>query len=111
MVKPNGSKLWQQRYRYADREKTLLHGAYPDVGIAEARRKSVEAKDLLDQGIDPNTQKKLDRIHQEQSNRTTFCSVAEDYLEMAYERELAGATIRKKSGISKRSLLRSINVL
>lgn len=96
MVKANGSKLWQQRYRFADREKTLSHGSYPDVGIAEARRKCVEAKDLLDQGIDPSTQKKLDRIHQEQSNRTTFYSVAEDYLEMAYERELADATIHKK---------------
>ncbi|WGI22147.1 integrase arm-type DNA-binding domain-containing protein [Amylibacter sp. IMCC11727] len=96
LVKPNGSKLWQQRYRYADREKTLSHGAYPDVSIANARRKCAEAKDLLDQAIDPSTQKKLDRIHTEQAIHTTFQSVAEEYLEMAYERELADATMRKK---------------
>lgn len=96
LVKPNGSKLWQQRYRFANGEMTLSHGAYPDVGIAEARRKCVEAKDLLDEGIDPGTQKKLDRIERERNARTTFRSVADDYLEMAYERELADATIRKK---------------
>ena len=37
LVKPTGSKLWQKRYRFANGEKTLSHGAYPDVGIAEAR--------------------------------------------------------------------------
>jgi hypothetical protein len=56
----------------------------------------VEAKDLPGQGIDPSTQNKLDRTHQQQSNRTTFLSVAEHRLEMAYERELADTKLRQK---------------
>jgi Arm domain-containing DNA-binding protein len=36
LVKPNGSKLWQQRYQYLGKEKTMSHGAY-----------SVEKLDLI----------------------------------------------------------------
>ena len=28
LVKPNGSKLWQQKYRFADKERLLSHGPY-----------------------------------------------------------------------------------
>ncbi|MDA7429967.1 tyrosine-type recombinase/integrase [Primorskyibacter aestuariivivens] len=96
LVKPNGSKLWQQRYRFQDREKMLSHGQYPDVGIAEARRKKEAARELLAQGIDPGVQKKLDKITSDTNARMTFLLVAEDYLQMAYDRELADATLRKK---------------
>ncbi|MCG6904510.1 MAG: Arm DNA-binding domain-containing protein, partial [Rhodobacter sp.] len=30
LVKPNGSKLWQQKYRYLGKERLLSHGQYPD---------------------------------------------------------------------------------
>lgn len=96
LVKPNGSKLWQQRYRFLDREKMLSHGQYPEVGIAEARRKRVAAKELLAKGIDPGVQKKLDKITADTNARMTFLLVAEEYLQMAYDRELADATLRKK---------------
>ena len=97
MVKPNGSKLWQQHCRFANGEKTLSHGAYPDVGIAEVRRNRVKAKELLDGGIDLSTQNKLDRIERERNARTTLRPVAEDYLDISYERELAEATIYDRS--------------
>lgn len=39
LVKPDGSKLWQQKYRYLGKERLLSHGQYPDVSLAEAPKK------------------------------------------------------------------------
>ena len=96
LVKPNGSKLWQQKYRFLGEERLLSHGSYPAVSLAQARLKREKAHVVLAEGRDPAVQKRLDDIEAETQARTTFWLVAEDYLQMAYERELADATIRKK---------------
>ena len=96
LVKPNGSKLWQQKYRHLDKERLLSHGPYPEVSLAAARKKRDAARSLLAQGGDPAVQKRLDQIEAETQARTTFLLVAEEYLQQAYDRELADATIRKK---------------
>ncbi|WP_293971373.1 Arm DNA-binding domain-containing protein [Sphingomonas sp.] len=38
LVRPTGSKLWRMKYRFADREKLLSFGRYPDLSLAEAWR-------------------------------------------------------------------------
>ncbi|MGO4916549.1 N-6 DNA methylase [Pseudogemmobacter sp. W21_MBD1_M6] len=38
LVKPNGSKLWQFKYRMDGKERLLSIGVYPDVGLAQARK-------------------------------------------------------------------------
>jgi len=96
LVKPNGAKLWQQRFIFMGKEKLLSHGQYPVVGIAAARRKRDAAKQLLAEGTDPSVQKKLDRITANNTANTTFKLIAEEYLENLVERELAPATMRKK---------------
>ena len=96
LVKPNGSKLWQQKYRYHGTERLLSHGQYPDVSLAQARKKRDDARALLAEGGDPSVQKRLDQIEAETQARNTFLLVAEEFLEMAHERELAEATMRKK---------------
>ncbi len=43
LVRPNGSRLWNQAYRYAGKQKKLAIGPYPGVtlvGRREARRAS-----------------------------------------------------------------------
>ena len=73
LVKPNGSKLWQQKYRYHGKERLLSHGQYPDVSLAEARRKRDEARSLLAEGGDPSMEKRLAQIEAEtQVNRPGF---------------------------------------
>ncbi len=96
LVKPNGSKLWQHRYRFLNKEKLLSLGQYPLVGIKEAREKCLEAKRLLSEGIDPSVQKQLDKIEQEHATRTSFLLLAEEFLESLYDRELADQTMKKK---------------
>lgn len=96
LVKPNGSKLWQQRYLFMGKEKLLSHGAYPTVTIAKARKKREEARVLLSEGKDPSMQKKMDRIAAQTEYEITFRLIAEEYLENLAERELASVTMRKK---------------
>lgn len=53
LVKPNGSKLWRLKYRFAGKEKLLSFGMYPDVGISAARELRAIAKGALAKGRDP----------------------------------------------------------
>ncbi|SLN18122.1 Prophage CP4-57 integrase [Roseovarius litorisediminis] len=96
LIKPNGSKLWQQKYRHLGKERLLSHGPYPEVTLAQARQKRDTARVQLAEGSDPAVQKRLKQIEAETQARTTFLLVAEEYLQQAYDRELADATMRKK---------------
>jgi integrase len=96
LVKPNGSKLWQQKYRHHGKERLLSHGQYPDVSLAQAREKRGAARAVIAEGGDPSVQKKLAQIEADTLARTTFLLIAEEYLEQSKERELADVTLRKK---------------
>lgn len=54
LIHPNGSKYWTYRYRYLGKEKSLALGIYPEVTLAEARDKLIDARKLLAEGQDPS---------------------------------------------------------
>ena len=43
-IYPNGSKYWQLQYWFEGKQKVLSFGAWPEVGLTEAREKRVEAR-------------------------------------------------------------------
>lgn len=96
LVKPGGSKLWQQKYRINGKEKLLSHGPYPEISLKQAREKRDEARELIAEDRDPAVQKKLDEIAKETQKRSTFRLLAEEYLEHMEERNLAQSTMTKK---------------
>ncbi|MEM1364776.1 MAG: integrase arm-type DNA-binding domain-containing protein, partial [Pseudomonadota bacterium] len=53
LVRPTGSKSWQQKYRFAGREKLLTLGQFPDVNVNRARILQAQAKEQLENGVDP----------------------------------------------------------
>jgi hypothetical protein len=59
LVHPNGSKYWRLKYRFKGRERILALGAYPDVGIADARELREQARKTLAAGNDPAEIKKI----------------------------------------------------
>ena len=59
LVKPTGAKCWRYDYTFIKKRKTLALGVYPDVSIKDARDGRHEARKLLDQGLDPNHEKKI----------------------------------------------------
>ena len=58
LVRPDGSRYWRLDYRFDGKRKTLALGVYPEVTLAEARKRRSAAKTLLSQGLDPAAEKK-----------------------------------------------------
>lgn len=56
-VRHTGSKVWVSGYRYLDKQQSLTLGKYPALGLADARVKNTEIKNLLANGIDPKAEK------------------------------------------------------
>src|ERR1035438_7127982 len=79
LVAPTGSKLWKCSYRFAGKQKTLSFGAYPEVGLADARLRREEAKGKLRQGIDPGKVIKTKKVEEKQAAANTFGAVADDW--------------------------------
>jgi hypothetical protein len=79
-VEKNGSKLWRQAYRFDGKQKLLSLGPYPVVTLAAARAGRDANKALLAKGIDPSTQRKLDRGAEKIARANTFKIVAEELL-------------------------------
>ena len=52
-VKPSGARSWVLRYQVQGRRRDLGLGAYPDVTLAMARDRALEARRLIAEGEDP----------------------------------------------------------
>lgn len=70
-VMPNGGRYWRFNYRFNGKYKTLALGVYPDVPLAKARARLQEARQQLDDGIDPSAEK--------QTSGKTFETVAREW--------------------------------
>jgi hypothetical protein len=75
LVTPSGGKLWRLKYTFANKEKKLAFGGYPEVSLAQAREERRKARELLAQGIDPAEAKQ-----EEQRVQETFEDVAREWL-------------------------------
>ena len=95
LVQPNGSMLWRLKYRFVGKERALSFGAYPTVSLADARTKRDEAKKLLDNGKDPSSEKRIERLARESAARNTFGLIAEEYIENLKANGMAEITVEK----------------
>jgi len=78
LITPKGKKTWIYRYRYNDKENTATLGHFPKVSLLEARLKRAEARELLNQGIDPNS-------HSKQQQNTSNTTTGGSFNEMFYQ--------------------------
>lgn len=76
LVQPNGKKYWRLKYYFAGKEKLLSIGAYPVIGISEAREKSLLAKKQLTNNIDPSEHKKEQKLKNSVNAANSFKSIA-----------------------------------
>lgn len=81
LVKPNGGKYWRMKYRYAGKEKLLALGVYPEISLAEARRRRVDARKTLAAGQDPSESKKETKRQQQASAENNMEAVAREWYE------------------------------
>ncbi|EBJ0776905.1 DUF4102 domain-containing protein [Salmonella enterica subsp. enterica] len=78
LIKPNGSKLWQLKYRFGGKEKKLAFGAYPTVTLANARKLREEARAVLSAGDDPGVKKQQEKQAKKSGN--TFEEIARKWV-------------------------------
>ena len=94
-VSPNGSKLWRYKYGFMGKNKRIALGRYPQVGLAEARRRRIEARESLDNGIDPLANRKREKLIAVYQAANTFGDMAKEYLEKMVGDQRAETTISK----------------
>ncbi len=56
-VSNTGCKSFRMAYRFQERRKDVTFGKYPAMSLTEARQKAIEARALLEKGIDPGAAK------------------------------------------------------
>jgi len=81
LIQPAGGKLWRFKYRFDGREKKLAIGTYPVIGLAEARRRRDQARELLAAGKDPSRERQREKLRTKIQAGNTFAAIAEEYCE------------------------------
>ncbi|NKJ00337.1 integrase arm-type DNA-binding domain-containing protein [Novosphingobium sp. SG707] len=78
-VQPTGSKLWRFKYRFDGREKKLGLGIYPSVGLAEARKRRDQARELIAAGSDPSRERRREKLRRQELAGNSFALLATEY--------------------------------
>ncbi|EGQ7702289.1 integrase domain-containing protein [Vibrio cholerae] len=80
-VLPSGSKQWLfNYYRPTNGKRANLNlGRFPDVSLVQARKASLNAKELIAQGIDPQDERKRQQQAHKEIHEHTFVNVAKDW--------------------------------
>lgn len=81
LVKASGSKLWRFRYKrpYTGKQTDLGLGAFPDIGLQQARQLRDEYLVLLEENIDPKQHRDQAKQLEKQRITNTFRNVAENW--------------------------------
>jgi integrase len=95
LVKPNGARLWQFKYRLGGKEKLLSIGPYPEISLAQARTRRDAARSMVANGIDPSQAKQEQKRQKDGQARLTFAVQAREYLDKVRREGRAEMTMRK----------------
>ncbi|MBI3463499.1 MAG: tyrosine-type recombinase/integrase [Planctomycetes bacterium] len=104
LVTPAGGKYWRFKYFFANKEKLLALGVYPEVSLAAARDRRAQAQNLLAAGQDPGEAAKEAKRLATVRRGTTFEAVARDWYETR-KHEWAPESIRCKTFYLEKRLL------
>lgn len=83
-IKPNGAKYWIFNYLrpYTKKRANISFGTYPDLSLANARKKRDQARELLALDIDPKEHRDKQELKQKHANNTTLKRVAAEWLKV-----------------------------
>lgn len=82
MITKTGSKYWRYRYRFGDKQKDLALGVFPGITLSKAREMHREAYNLLAHGIDPNVERKIDKLIKTQAANESFEAISLEWIEI-----------------------------
>ena len=66
-VKPNLKKYWVLRYSFQEKRFDYSLGSYPEISLKEARKRATTARNKLNQGMNPASEKKAQKEQQIQN--------------------------------------------
>jgi len=78
-IAPTGARLWRFKYRIGGKEKRLALGAYPEVGLKDARGKLDDARRQLAANIDPGERRKAEKVALTERTENTFEAIAREW--------------------------------
>src|SRR5690554_3975603 len=86
-IRINGSKLWNFNYYHPVTKKRLNLGLgpYPEVSLAQARKLTVEARELIARGIDPKDHRDQIRQQEKAAVEHTLEKVAQAWFDLKRE--------------------------
>ncbi|MDP3977039.1 MAG: integrase domain-containing protein [Pseudomonas sp.] len=96
-VRINGSRLWNFNYYHPVTKKRINMGlgTYPELSLAQARKMTIEARELLATGVDPKEQrdtlkqaKKAETEHTFQNVATAWYELKKDSVTPAYAEDI-----------------------
>ena len=80
-VKPSGTRYWIYRFTLTGHRRNMSFGRYPEISLKTARQKAVEARNKLNQGIDPITERTATKSLTAKPLSPCFGPFALDYIE------------------------------
>ena len=92
---PNGAKYWKLAYRYDGKQKKLAFGVYPEVSLAEARKRREAARALLRDGKDPMVERRVEKLARAIAAGNTFAAIADELLAKMTREGRAETTLKK----------------
>src|SRR5690606_7435060 len=86
-IRINGSKLWMFIYTHPFTKKrvTMGFGPYPEVSLAQARKMTLEARELAAIDKDPKEEREVTRYQQRAATEHTLEKVAEAWFDLKKE--------------------------
>ena len=80
VVQPSGKKLFQYRYRFDKKDKSVTLGTVPAMTLKEARDKAVDFRRMLDVNTDPlHNQRQQKAIEIERTTNSTIGAAMQRY--------------------------------
>lgn len=78
-VSSSGTKSWRMDYSFAGKRFTHTLGKYPQLTLAAARNKRSQIKRMLEEGINPSAEKKIQKAIARASIEDSFKAIAQDW--------------------------------
>ncbi len=81
LVHRRGAKYWRLKYRHAGKEKLLALGVYPEIKLQAARKRRMQARELIAQGTDPGAERKGEKRAARLLAKNTFEAIGLEWHE------------------------------
>ncbi len=83
-ITPAGSKLWRGAYRFDGKQKTYTLGSFPEIGLAAAREKWLQAKASLADGRDPLIERRQKKAANIAAHQCLLKDVAKEWRDVKF---------------------------